>query len=171
MTGSSAAALTGLMFIVITLVTGTQRRRSTSDGLSTFSTPTVVHFSAALLISAALCAPWRSLVHPGVVLGLTGICGVVYAVRLMRRTSRLSVYTPDVEDWAWYTILPLVAYCAVLGGAIVLPFAPVNALFAIGGGVGVLIFVGIRNSWDIVTYIAVQEADTPPPPAQNDEAR
>ena len=161
MTGSAAGALTGLMFVVITLVTRVERP-GTRDGTSTFSTPTVVHFCAALLVSAILSAPWHSLVGPAALLGLSGLCGVVYVLRLMYRTRRLTAYNPDLEDWAWYTILPFVAYGAILVGAIMLPAIPVQALFALAGGVMLLIFIGIRNAWDIVTYIAVGLKDEPP---------
>ncbi|MGH7728579.1 MAG: hypothetical protein ACREM2_07310 [Vulcanimicrobiaceae bacterium] len=57
MTGSSAAALTGLMFVVITLVTGEDRSRPSLEGISIFSTPTVLHFGSALLVSAVLNVP------------------------------------------------------------------------------------------------------------------
>jgi hypothetical protein len=162
MTGSAAASLTGLMFVVITLVTGAERLRKAPDGISTFSTPTVVHFCAVLLVSAILNAPWHSLVYPATLLGLVGVCGVVYVLRVMSRTKRLSVYRPDMEDWTWYTVLPFVAYGAVLAGAIVLSAIPVEALFVLAGGVVFLIFIGIRNAWDIVTYIAVGGGDEPP---------
>ncbi|HET8998767.1 MAG TPA: hypothetical protein VFP86_03900 [bacterium] len=155
MTGSSAAALTGLMFVVITLVTRTERAEDTHAGIATFSTPTVMHFAAALLISAVLIAPWRSLVHAGVAVALIGLLGLVYILRVMHRTRRLSFYTADFEDWIWYTILPFVAYGAISAGAIALAAAPVLALFILAGGVVLLIFVGIRNAWDIVTYITV----------------
>src|SRR4029077_11378503 len=109
--GSAAAGLTGLMFVVITLVTGVDRLRKNPDGLSTFSTPTVVHFGAALLVSAALSAPWSSLVPPATILGIGGLFGIVYVLRLWRRSKRItSSYTPDLEDFLCYTILPLVAY-------------------------------------------------------------
>ena len=93
--GSSAAALTGLMFVVITIVAG-GRSRTSSDGVSTFSTPTVVHFCAALLVSLVLSAPWRSLAHLGTLLTLIGIWGVGYAALLMYRMGyrlRHEVYT------------------------------------------------------------------------------
>jgi len=107
MTGSSAAALTGLMFVVITLVTGRERPAADAhDGIATFSTPTVMHFAAALLVSAVLSAPWPSLVSAGVVAALIGLCGVVYILRVMYRTRRLTMYTADLEDWTWYTIFP-----------------------------------------------------------------
>src|SRR5205085_9149990 len=51
--GSSAAALTGLMFVVITLIAGTRQQRS-SESVGAFGTPTVVHFGAALLVAAIL---------------------------------------------------------------------------------------------------------------------
>jgi hypothetical protein len=96
-TGSSAGALTGLMFVVITLVAG-DRSRTTHEGVATFSTPTVMHFCAALLVSALLCAPWRSLTHAAVVLGFLGLCGVMYVSRVLMRTSRLTGYRPGIDD-------------------------------------------------------------------------
>jgi hypothetical protein len=156
MTGSAAGGLTGLMFVVITLLTGAENLPTNRDGLSTFSTPTVVHFGAALLVSAILSAPWHSLVSPAALLGIAGLYGVVYVLGLMRRTGRLTEYTPDLEDWLCYTILPIVAYGAILACALMLVAVPVTALFVLAAGVVLLIFVGIHNAWDIVTYIAVE---------------
>jgi hypothetical protein len=163
MTGSSAAALTGLMFVVITLITGVERARS-RDGISMFSTPTVVHFGAALFISMTLSAPWRSLGQPATLLGLTGLFGLVYILRILYRSRRLpeTAYTPDLEDWSFYTIFPLIAYGAVLAGAIALPVVPTGALFALAASVTLMIFIGIHNAWDIVTYLVTQVFKEPP---------
>jgi len=160
--GSAAASLTGLMFVVITLVMGTEKRRNAEDGISTFSTPTVVHFAAALLLAAILSAPWSRLVHPALAIGLEGMCGVAYVARLIYRTKQITVYDPDTEDWVWFSILPLVAYAIILAGAIYFAFAPAQALFVIALGAALLIMIGIHNAWDIVTYIALGNADTPP---------
>jgi hypothetical protein len=155
MTGSSAAALTGLMFVVISLVTGWEGPRN-QDGIGTFSTPIVMHFFAAFLISAILCAPWHSLILPGTSVALVGFYGLAYVTRIMFRTRRLSTYTADLEDWAWYVVFPFLAYGVVAAGAIAFPTVSVKALFAVGGGVVSLIFIGIRNAWDIVTYLAIK---------------
>ena len=162
MAGSSAAALTGLMFVVITLVHGTERLRRNPDGISTFSTPTVMHFCAALFVSAALNAPWRSMTQVTVLLGLAGLYGVVYVVRVTFQAKRLTAYTPDREDWMWYAFAPFVAYGAIFAGAVALLTAPVTALFALAGGVVLLIFIGIRNAWDVVTFIATRSVEEPP---------
>src|SRR5690348_12887382 len=71
--GSAAATLTGLLFVVITLVSGALRRVSTpGSGIRVFSTPNVMHFGAALLIAALLSAPWPALWPAGLLVGLAG---------------------------------------------------------------------------------------------------
>jgi len=160
-TGSSAAALTGLMFVVVSLIAGIEQVRRSPEGVGTFSTPTVVHFCAALLVSATLLAPWHTLILASVTVGLTGLAGVLYALRVVFRTKGLSRYEPDFEDWAWYAILPFLAYGAVLGGAVGLPLDAHHALFVVGGGVLLLTFIGIHNSWDVVTFLLVYR-DNPP---------
>jgi hypothetical protein len=151
--GSSAAALTGLMFVVITLVKDRERATS-SDGISTFSTPTVMHFGTALLLSALLIVPWRALLGLEILVGLIGAYGVVNILGAARRTKRLRIYTADIEDWVWYSIFPLVAYGAILAGAIALHAFSATALFVVAAGVLLLVFIGIRNAWDVVTYLA-----------------
>jgi hypothetical protein len=159
MTGSSAAALVGLMFVVISLVTG-REQASSHDGISTFSTPTVLHFGAALLVSAILVAPWNSRIYPGVAVMMAGLYGIVYVLGVMFRTRRLRTYTADVEDWTWYGVLPFAAYGAILAGGIAL-LTRASWLHVIAAAVVLLIFIGIRNAWDIVTYLAAT-AGIPP---------
>lgn len=159
MTGSSAAALTGLMFVVITLVTRTENK-SAQDGIATFSTPTVMYFGIVLLISAILCAPWHSLTYVALLIGLIGLWGVVYSLRVIFRVifriRPRSAYAPDLEDWMWYTILPFVVYAIILVGAITIALHPSLGLFILAAAVIFLIFTGIRNAWDTVTFIAIQ---------------
>src|SRR6266700_7307521 len=153
--GTAAATLTGLLFIVITLMAGVRVRVSSpSSGIAVFSTPNVVHFGAALLVAAILSAPWQALWPAGLLLGLAGLGGVTYIVIVLRRAHRLqTAYQPVLEDWFWYTILPLVSYTALVVAALVLPGNPVLALFVIAAATVLLLFIGIHNAWDIVTYV------------------
>ena len=73
--GSSAATLTGLMFVVITL-NGRRPGQRSSEGIATFGTPTVVHFCSAFLIAAILSAPWQFLWNASLLLGLFGLAGM-----------------------------------------------------------------------------------------------
>jgi len=157
--GSSAAALTGLMFVVITLVARAQEQRG-SEGIATFGTPNVVHFCAALLVSAILSAPWQMLWYAGLLLGLSGLGGVTYIIIVVRRARRQSVYKPVLEDWLWHTVFPLVSYTVLVVAAIVLPGNAAPALFVIGAVTVLLLFTGIHNAWDTVTYFTIQRSQS-----------
>jgi hypothetical protein len=158
--GSSAAALTGLQFVVIALV-AESRKKSTISEIDAFGTPTVVHFSAVLLISAILSAPWPTLDGAAVSLGICGLAGVVYSVLVVRRARRQTGYQPVFEDWLFHAILPFVAYGGLLGAAATVTSRPEGSLFWIGGVALLLLFIGIHNSWDTVTYIALDRLNTP----------
>ena len=153
--GSSAGALTGLMFVVITLVAGDRARRS-SGTFAAFGSPTVVHFCAALLVAVILSAPWQVLWNVGLLLGLAGLGGGTYVVIVLRRARQQTDYQPVLEDWLWHTVFPLVSYTALLVAAIVLPGNPTPALFVIGAVTVLLLFIGIHNAWDTITFIAIE---------------
>ncbi len=163
-TGAAAAALTGLMFVAITLVAGERARRE-SGGIHAFSTPTVVHLGAALLVAALLSAPWPVLWPASLLLIVASIGGLAYGVVVVRRARRLVTYHPVLDDWLWHTALPLAAYAVLIVAAVVLPLRPVPALFGIGAVTLLLLVIGIHNAWDIVTYIAV----APVPPAERSQ--
>ena len=155
--GSAAATLTGLMFVVATLIAGVRVRvPSPSEAFATFNTPNVVHFCAALLVAAILSAPWQALWPAGLLLGLSGLGGVSYVVIVLRRARRQTDYQPVLEDWLWHTVFPLVSYTALVVAAILLPGHPAPALFVIAAATVLLLFIGIHNAWDNVTYIAIE---------------
>src|SRR5437763_5392678 len=81
--GTAAATLTGLVFVVITLMVQLQVRPSSSRShMSVFNTSNVVHFGAALLIAALLIAPWPTLWAAALLLGLAGLAGVSYVLTM-----------------------------------------------------------------------------------------
>ena len=157
--GSSAAALTGLQFVVIALV-AESRKRSSMHEISAFGTPTVVHFCAVLLLAAILSSPWNRLTNAGIAVGLTGAVGLLYSVLVIRRARRQKGYEPVLEDWIFHAGLPLLAYGALPIAALELRHHPASALFVIGAAGLLLLFIGIHNAWDTVTYIAVEQQQT-----------
>jgi hypothetical protein len=54
--GSAAGALIGLQFVVMTLIAERLPLRA-AEASAAFATPTIVHFGAALLLSALMRAP------------------------------------------------------------------------------------------------------------------
>jgi hypothetical protein len=156
-TGTAAATLTGLMFVVVTLVAGRSERPS-FDGAGVYSTPTVVHFGASLLIAIVLSAPWPDLWEASLPLGLLGLSGLVYGAVVARRARRQVQYRPVMEDWLCHVILPPVAYITILVAAVVLPQRPVPALFSVAAVVVLFLVIGLHNAWDIVTYLTFEQA-------------
>jgi len=155
--GSSAGALTGLQFVVIALlaesrVTGSMRE------VRAFGSPTIVHCGASLLISAIMSAPWRTLHAAGIALALCGIAGILYALNVIRHARAQTGYQPEAEDLLFYIIAPLLLYSVWTAFAILLAFRHASALFAIAAVALFLLFLGIRNAWDSVTYIAIVQS-------------
>ena len=155
--GTAAATLTGLMFVVITLLAEVRRRVSLPGGaIASFNTPNVVHFCAALLVAAMLSAPWQAFWNVSLLLGLVGLAGAGYVVIVLRRACRQKDYQLVLEDWCWHMVFPLVSYTAFVVAAIVLPGNPVPTLLVIGAATVLLMFIGIHNAWDNVTYVVFE---------------
>ena len=81
--GSSAGALIGLQFVVLTLI-AERPRSGTAEAGAAFATPSVVHFGVVLLLSAVVSAPWHAIGAVAIFWGLVGLGGIVYAVIVAR---------------------------------------------------------------------------------------
>jgi hypothetical protein len=158
--GSSSAALTGLVFVVVTLSVDARRGQpGTREGTSIFNSPTIMHFCIAFLISGIFAAPWPSPGLAGTSIGLAGLFGILYISRVLYRVSRVTIYDPDLSDWVWFVWLPMSTYIVVCVAGFMLVHVPVQAAFAIGAATLLLIFIGIHNAWDVVTYLAARDPD------------
>ena len=156
--GTSAAALTGLQFVVQSLLATDLRQPANGTDpeapIAAFVSPTVVHFTMALVISCGMSVPWPGIGSLRVFLAGIGTAALLYSLVVLRRTKRQPQYQPVFEDWLWHVLLPFVAYGAVLGAAI--PSGdPAMRLFLVGGATLLLVCVGIHNAWDMVTYLTV----------------
>lgn len=152
--GSSAAALTGLNFVVIALGAESRTTTPTPVTVGAFATPTIVHFCSVLLVSALLSAPWHSTRPVDFGFGACGIAGMLYVLLVIRRALRQSVYHPVLEDVIWHWVLPFLAYAALLLAAIILNSTTETALFIVAGANLLLLFIGIHNAWDTVVWMA-----------------
>lgn len=157
--GTAAATLTGLMFVVTTLIAGIDAHVSTLNAaVPAFNTPTVVQFGTVLLLAGILSAPWETLSSLSLLLGLVGLGMVLYSIIVMRRMQRVPNYQSTLEDWSWYLALPLLAHSLVVVTAFLVPRNPALALYVVGLGIILLLLTGIRNAWDMVTFLAVERA-------------
>ncbi len=149
--GSAAGALIGLQFVVITLIAAVPRIVSPEAGAA-YATPTVIHFGLALFLSAILRAPWPSLLAPTAICTVVGLGGFIYALLTGWRLTLPVTYKPAFEDWLFHFALPLAAYATLAVAAIAVVWDAREALFGIGAAALALLFIGIHNAWDAVTY-------------------
>lgn len=149
--GAAAGALIGLQFVVITLI-AEKPPKDAANASAAFATPTIVHFSASLLISALASVPWPSPAYASVIWDIIGIAGIIYTAVVGWRMSRQRAYMPAFEDWLFHLLLPLASYALLTGTALMahahMPVAP----FAVAGVSLLLLFIGIHNAWDAISY-------------------
>ena len=179
-TGTAAAALTGLQFVVQTLIASDLQRavsgRDPEGGIAAFGSPTVVHFTLALVVSAVVCVPWRDYGSLRATLGILGAGALAYSAVVLRRARRQQGYVPVTEDWVWHVVLPGAAYAAVLLAAVLLGRGAAGPLFVVAAATLLLLCVGIHNAWDTVTYLtvsavrAVASREGAPAPARREDA-
>jgi hypothetical protein len=151
--GSSAGALIGLQFVVLTLIANKPILRGEAQAGAAFSTPSVVHFGVVLLLSAVISAPWDGIAAVAVLCGGVGLCGIVYSVVVALRMRAQKAYKPVFEDWLFYVLLPLAAYAGLAGSALAARAYTRTALFTVGAAALMLLFTGIHNAWDTVTHL------------------
>jgi hypothetical protein len=122
--GSSAGALIGLLFVVLTL-----------------------------LLSALVRVPWPAVAMVAGVWGLVALGGILYVAVVARRMwGQFTIYSPQAEDWLFHIALPLAAYGILAISAFWALQHLYAALFGIGAAALILLFSGIHNAWDAVSY-------------------
>ncbi len=150
--GSSAGALIGLQFVVISLIAAKPIVGDAQAAGAAFATPTIVHFGVVLLLSAIGSAPWNGITTVAVLWGLVGIGGLVYTIIVGWRMIAQTTYKPDFEDWLFHALLPFAAYAVLAISAYAAHLNARPALFLVGAAALLLLFIGIHNTWDAVTY-------------------
>jgi hypothetical protein len=150
--GSSAGALIGLQFVVLTLIADAPISRGDAQAGGAFATPSVVHFGVVLLLSALVSAPWHGIATVAVLWGLLGLYGIIYSLIVARRLRTQTSYQPVLEDRLFHVLLPMAAYATLAVSACVGRLHERPATFAVGASALLLLFIGIHNAWDAVTY-------------------
>jgi hypothetical protein len=156
--GSAAGALIGLLFVVVTLTAGMDRSRA-QRGQALFMTPTVVHFATVVTVAALAMAPRLAApVAAAIVTGI-GLAGTAYSAAVFR-----GIRAGKVEHWSdtWdYGVLPIVFYLALTACGVAAFAAPGGAAYAVAVVSLAFLFLGVRNAWDLVTWIAPRRDGDP----------
>ncbi len=151
--GSAGGALIGIMFVIVTLTSGFDKALA-ARGSRVYMTPIVFHFAAILVISALTAVPGLEPHQFGVTLLVLALIGFVYsAERRSGCTRRIGHPRPISPDKCFYGFLPAFAYVVTAVGAAEIWGARDNAPYLIGGAMLAQLLIGIRNTWDLATYM------------------
>jgi hypothetical protein len=159
--GSSAGALTGLTFIVITVAAdsgGVRNATARLAGLRAFITPTAVYFGLSLALSALMNVPGQTAFTLALCLIVSGVGGLVYWATVIRWMFRIaSNYKLFLADWIWSVILPAFAFLALAASsALLLGGLGAASLYVVAATTLVLLFIGIHNAWDVVAWMTTE---------------
>jgi len=152
--GSGAAALIGLLFVVATLNTG-RDRRTALRGASIYLTPVVFHFAVIVVLSAVAMMPGVIAPAAGGAVGGAGLVGLAVSGLVAVRIRRGDLLEPvHWSDFWYYGMLPSVLYVGLAAAAACLWAGRQGAINAVGLLLLALMLAGIRNAWDLVTWLA-----------------
>jgi hypothetical protein len=154
MVGSSAGALIGLMFVVVTLTAG-RDRSEVERGKHLYTSPIVWHLAIILTLSGAAAIPAMTPRFFAVAAGGLAILGIAIGVRSAIGIARNpgDPQSPAFDAF-WYGIAPAITYVGLAVGAFgVLRGGPWGTT-AVAADLMVLLLVSIHAEWDLVTYLA-----------------
>jgi hypothetical protein len=158
--GSAAGGLTGLTFVVIALLGDTREVPPTA--LRAFVTPTIVHFGGVLALSAYLSMPHQHVSTLSLGFGVAGVAGLLYGGVIAANMRGHPGYLPVREDWVFNAIVPMLLYGCLLAMAVLVWRRPAQTLYAVASLLLILLFIGIRNAWDIAVWVTLQRRPEPP---------
>jgi hypothetical protein len=162
MTGGAAATLTGLLFIVISLIAGREMSTS-SQGTRLFTTPTVFHLVSVLVISGLALAPDSDVAYQNILMIAWAAGGLVYTATRAIGLRRLSTI-PHWTDFWWYGVGPAAIYVALAAATATAWLRAPHGVYILSLCVTALLVLAIRNAWDLVTWLATRRDEPPTTP-------
>lgn len=140
--GGAAAALTGLMFVVISIAPHVISAR-TAPNTRAFVTPTISCFVTVLVASGIMTIPSMTPYTLALLLALGGIAGLAYMAWIGAHRQ-------------WRAGLPIVGCVLLLAAAIEVRLDSPFGLETVAIALIVFLVTGIRNAWDLVLWMAQQ---------------
>ena len=153
MIGSSAAALIGLMFVVITLTAGRQRDEVDS-GKKLYTSPIVWHLAVILVLSGGAIVPAMNAKFYAAACGGLGILGVLMGCRSAAGIVRFRGSSNKLFDAVWYGAAPAIACLGLIVAAVALFRGSAWAPAAVAADLMALLLISIHAEWDLVTFLA-----------------
>ncbi len=110
-TGTAAATLMGLMFVVMSLTQQALTNQRTQGAVSAFFTPIVAFFATEIVVSMLVLIPAITPLWLGSGFAAVGVGGSAYMLVRGVHARWRRRWDLDVDDWIWYFLLPAASLC------------------------------------------------------------
>jgi len=169
MIGSSAAALIGLMFVVMTLTAG-RDRGEVDQGKRLYTSPIVWHLAVVMALSGAATAPMINLRLFGTAAGGLAILGLGIGIRSAVGIWRTRMSGADSAfDMWWYGLVPAIVYVGLAVASLGIFGAAKWGASTFAAALMALLLLSIHAEWDLVTFLAPRAS--PPDPSASKKKR
>jgi hypothetical protein len=159
--GPSAAALIGLLFIVVTLTAGLERQRAIR-GAQIFMTPIVFHLGVLVLLCTLGLFPGMAALPMGAVTTACGLAGLAYAAYVSHAFLSKTVESYAGDLW-YYGIAVGVLYAVMTTAGGLLLARQAFAPYILAAGQIALFLLMVNNAWDLVVFITPRRDNLLPP--------
>ena len=161
--GTASATLVGLMFVSASIGANVYNE-SHRNAMRAFVTPTVVHFSAALLICILVTMPSHTWITLSGLLGAGGAVGLLYSGRILFALLIRHKFEVDLSDRLFYVLIPVLGYVVVVVAAVMLLLRSSASPSVLAAAMLVLLLAGIRNAWDMTIWVMLKTPNSGRPP-------
>lgn len=155
--GSSAATLTGLMFIALTFGS----RLITVDKLphvDVFLSPICYHFIHVFFLCCVALTPTAGPKTLGIVITLTALWRLVQTPRHYRQMKIAAQESNDIEtsDWLLGLYLPGAVYALMIAAGLSFWFETAVAPNLLAASLICILMIGVRGAWETLIWIATK---------------
>jgi hypothetical protein len=156
--GTVAGALVALLFVAVSVGVGyLTEGRSTATRF--FLSPIVVHFSSVLMISALALAPEKIPLLIETLIGLNAAAGFIVSCVVFIRVLRSHFPGVVAIDHFGYGLAPMFSYVVIFIATISAARGWEWSPFLLATGVVLLLFVNIRNAWDMMLALVRRSSE------------
>ena len=153
--GAASATLVGLMFVTASIGANVFKEENRA-AMQAFISPTVVHFVSLLFVSVVCAVPSHTPTSLGILLVVSGVAGLAYSARIWMQLFVRRRFNVDIVDRLFYALVPVLGYALILVAAGLLLAHARWGLEALAAALIILMLAGLRNGWDMTTWIVIR---------------
>ncbi len=157
--GTASATLVALLFVAASVGPGLFSLDRLAP-LRMFLSATVVNFSGGLVVSLIVLAPLHDEFVFGLLVIACGLFGLVFYAWVWWDAIRDGLSKKvDLEDRAWYAVLPAAGYLLETATGAICIKSPELGCEMLAVSTAVLLLIGIHNAWDIAIWTITRRQD------------